>query len=101
MSAVGEMKDDGSLPPASELVDEALDSADLNGFLKTLIRRLPDSVVDAALKTDDVLTRAIDDLDLRALLTNLDDQDDLNEQVEAAVTRAVRESLVARLRDLL
>ena len=101
LSAVGEMRDDGSLPRASELVDEALDSADLNDLLKTLIRALPDSVVDAALKTDDVLTRAIDDLDLRALLTNLDDQDDLNEQVEAAVTRAVRESLVQRLRDLL
>ena len=41
LSAVGEMKDDGSLPPASELVDEALDSADLNGFLKSLIRAFP------------------------------------------------------------
>jgi len=101
LSAVGEMKDDGTLPPASDLVDEALDSADLNDFLKTLIRSLPDSVVDGALKTDDVLTRAIEDLDLRALLTNLDDQADLNAQVEAAVTRAVRESLVARLRGLL
>ena len=101
LSAVGEMKDDGSLPPASDLIDEALDSSDLNDFLKTLIRALPDSVVDAALKTDDVLVRAIDDLDLRALLSNLDDPDDLNAQVEAAVTRAVRESLVARLRGLL
>ena len=101
LAAVGEMKDDGSLPPASELVDEALDSADLNDLLKTLIRALPDSVVDAALTTDDVLTRAIDDLDLCALLTNLEDQADLEEQVEAAVTRAVRESLVERLRDLL
>ena len=43
-----------------------------------MIRALPDSVIDAALKTDDVLTRAIDDLDLRSLLANLDDQDDLN-----------------------
>ena len=101
LSAVGEMKDDGSLPPASELVDEALDSADLNSFVKTLIRALPASVVDAALKTDDVLTRAIDDLDLRSLLTNLDDPDDLNRQVEAAVTRAVRESLADRLRSLI
>ena len=95
------MEKDGSLPPASELVDEALDSADLNEFLKSLIRALPDSVVDSALKTDDVLTRAIEDLDLRSLLTNLDDQDDLNRQVEAAVTQAVRESLADRLRDLL
>ncbi len=101
LSAVTQMEKDGSLPPASELVDEALDSADLNDFLKSLIRALPDSVVDSALKTDDVLTRAIEDLDLRSLLTNLDDQDDLNQQVEAAVTRAVRESLADRLRDLI
>ena len=101
LSAVTQMEKDGSLPPASELVDEALDSADLNEFLKSLIRALPDPVVDSALKTDDVLTRAIEDLDLRSLLTNLDDQDDLNRQVEAAVTRAVRESLADRLRDLI
>jgi hypothetical protein len=100
LSAVDRMQDNGSLPPASELVDEALDSADLNGFLKTLIRALPDSMVDAALKTDDVLIRAIDELDLRTLLANVDDQDDLNEQVEAAVTQAVKDSLAARLQDL-
>ena len=34
-SAVERMKDDGPLPPASELVDEALESADLNGLLKS------------------------------------------------------------------
>ena len=101
LSAVDEMEDDGSLPPASQLVDEALESADLDDFVKTLIGAVPDSVIDSALKTDDVLTRAIEDLDLRALLTNLDDQDDLNEQVQVAVTRAVTESLADRLRDLI
>jgi hypothetical protein len=101
LSAVQRMKDDGTLPPASDLVDDALDDADLNGLLEAAIRALPDSVVDSALQTDDVLTRAIDDLDLRALLANLDDQDDLNQQVEAAVTQAVKDSLAARLRDLL
>ena len=101
LSAVDQMENDGSLPPASELVDEALDSTDLNDFLKSLIRAVPDSVVDAALKTDDVLTRAIENLDLRSLLTDLDDQDDLDEQVEAAVTQAVREALADRLRDLI
>ena len=74
LAAVGRMEDDGTLPPASELVDEAMDNADLNGFLEAAIRALPDSVVDAALKTDDVLTRAIEDLDLRSVLENLDDQ---------------------------
>ena len=62
---------------------------------------MPDSLIDAALKTDDVLTRAIDDLDLRELLENVDDQDELDQQVEAAVTEAVKDSLVDRLTDLL
>ncbi len=95
------MKAAGTLPPASDLVDEALDSTDLNSFVKATIRALPDSVVDAALKTDDVLTRTIDDLDLRTLLANLDDEQSLTQQLDAAVTQAVKDSLTARLRDLL
>ncbi|HYF71253.1 MAG TPA: hypothetical protein VD864_00455 [Nocardioides sp.] len=98
--AVAQMKEDGTLPPASDLVDEALDSADLNGLLEAVIRAVPDPAVDAALKTDDVLDRAIDDLDLRALLGDLDDQGDLEARVEAAVSEAVKDSLVARVRDL-
>ena len=95
------MKDDGSLPPASDLVDEALDNADLNRFLEAAIRALPDSVVNAALKTDDVLIRTINDLDLRSILANLDNEQDLYQQINAAVEQAVKDSLVARLRDLL
>ena len=45
--------------PGMDLVDDALDSTDLNGFVEAALRAIPDSVVDAALKTDDVLTRAI------------------------------------------
>ena len=101
LSAVRQMKDDGSLPPASELVDEALDTADLNSFLEAALRAIPDSVIDAALKTDDVLTRAINDLDLRTLLANLDNQQELNQQVEAALTQAVKDALADRLRDLI
>lgn len=100
LAAVQQMKDDGTLPPASDLVDDAVGEADLNPFLEAAIRALPDSVVDAALPTDDVLTRAIDDLDLRAVLANLDDPDELNAQVQAAVTRAVEESVADRLRGL-
>jgi hypothetical protein len=101
LAAVQRMKDDGSLPPASELVDDALDSADLNVFLEAAIRALPDAVINAALKTDDVLTRTIDDLDLRTVLADLDNQADLNQQVTAAVTQAVKDSLADRLRGLL
>lgn len=100
-SAVARMQDDGSLPPASDLADEALETADLNDLVKAAIRLVPDSVIDAAVETDDVLIRAIDDLDLRALLTNLDDKAALEQQVEVAVTEAVKDSLEARLRDLL
>lgn len=100
LAAVARMQDDGTLPAASDLVDEALDTADLNGVLEAVIRAVPDSVVDAALPMDDVLTRAIEDLDLRALLANLDDQAALEAQVQAAVSQAVVDSLVARVRDL-
>jgi len=99
-SAVTRMKADGTLPPASQLVDESLESADLNDLLKSVIRALPASVIDAAVKTDDVLIRAIDDLDLRAVLTNLDDQDALEQQIVKAVTNAVTASLEARIRSL-
>lgn len=98
--AVARMKADGTLPKASALVDEVLDDADLNGLVERIIRALPDSVVDGALKTDDVLDRTIDELDVRALLDDVDDPSAVNDRVEAAVTQAVKDSLRARLRDL-
>ena len=101
LDAVRRMHDDRTLPPASDLVDEALDNSDLNGLVQAAIRALPDSVIDSALHTDDVLTRTIEDLDLRTLLANLDDQQSLNAQLDAAITQSVKDSLTARLRDLL
>ncbi|MEO9325459.1 hypothetical protein ABFT23_18345 [Nocardioides sp. C4-1] len=100
-AAVQRLDDDGDLPPISDLTDEALDNADLNRFLEAAIRALPDRVVDGALKTDDVLDRAIDDLDLRRLLNDLDDADELNQQVAASVEQAVKDALLDRLRNLI
>lgn len=100
LDAVNRMKADGTLPPASALADEALDNSDLNIFVKTAIRALPDSLINSVLKTDDVLRRTINSLDLRSLLTNLNDPDQLNQQLNAAVSQAVKDSLIARLRDL-
>lgn len=99
--AVARMKEDGSLPLASALVEEALDNADLNSLLEAALRALPDSLIDAALDTDDVLVRAIEDLDLRTLLADLDDEQSLDAQIEAAITQAVKDSLAARVSDLL
>jgi hypothetical protein len=98
LQAVDEMKAKGSLPPASDLVDEALDRSNLNSLLKTAIRAVPDSVIDNALKTDDVLRRTIDQLDLRAVLSNLNSSGDLTKRINSAITKAVEEALVARLR---
>lgn len=100
LAAVEQMDAEGTLPPVSSLVDEALESADLGSFVEGAIGLLPDSVVDAALPTDEVLTRAIDELDVRALLSDLDDPAALDEQLEAAITQAVRDTLLDRLRDL-
>jgi hypothetical protein len=101
LDAVDRMKADGSLPPASELTDEALDSADLPGIVKFLIRALPDSVINAGLKTDDVLKRTINGLDLREVLADLDNPDELNTRISEAATQAVKDSLADRLHDLL
>lgn len=100
LDAVDRMKADGALPPASKLTAEALDNSNLNGFIKAAIRALPDSVINSALKTDDVLRRTVNALDLRSVLANLNDPDELAQQINAAVTKAVKDSLTARLRDL-
>lgn len=101
LRAVDLMKANGSLPPASDLVDQALDRSDLNGLLKAAIRALPDAVINRAVRTDDVLRRTIDNLDLRTLLGNLNSPDDLTRQVNSAVTKAVQQSVVASVRGLL
>lgn len=101
LAAVDRMKADHTLPPAAELTDEALDNSDLNVFVKAAIRALPDSLVNGALKTDDVLRRTINNLDLRKLLANLNNSNDLTRQINIAVTDAVKRSLAARLRALL
>ncbi len=99
-AAVERMEDDDTLPKISDLVDEALANADLNRFLEAAIKLLPASAVDAALKTDDVLHRAVDGLDLRRILAGLNDGRNLNAQMNAAVEQAVKDALVDRLRDL-
>ena len=101
LGAVDRMKREGTLPRVSDLADEAMDDADVPFLVKTAIRLLPDSVIDAGLKTDDVLRRTINNLDLRTLLANLNNPDETSRQIEAAVTQAVKDSLIARLRDLL
>jgi hypothetical protein len=101
LGAVDRMKRDGTLPRASELAGEAVDDADLPFLVKAAIQLLPDSLINAALKTDDVLRRTIDNLDLRALLANLNNPDEISHELDGAVTQAVKDALIARLRELI
>ena len=93
LTAVDTLKADGKLPRASQLTREAVDASNLSSFRKALIRAVPDALIDKTLTTDDVLRRTINDLDLRALLANLGNRQELNAQVDAAVTKAVMERL--------
>ena len=101
LGAVDRLKDEDALPKVSSFSDEALDNADLNFLLEAAIRALPDSLIDAALKTDDVLHRTIENLDLRSLFTNLDDPGELRGQINNALTDAVKDALLDRLRNLI
>lgn len=100
-AAVQRMKKDGTLPKISSFVDEAMENADLNRFLEAAIKALPDSFIDKALTTDDVLDRAIDDLDLREILANLDDESELNAQLNPVIEKAVKDSLIDRIKNLI
>jgi hypothetical protein len=101
LDGIDRMDRDGTLPPASDLVDQALDATDLNSLVKLAIRALPDAVVDRALPTDEVLRQAVRNLDVRALLTDLDDADRLGSLVTRAIEAAVRETLTDQLRGLI
>lgn len=92
--AVDRLDREGRLPKASSLADEALGEADLPGFVKSALRALPDSFIDSRLKTDKVLRRTAADLDVRKVLTSLDEPAQLNGAVNAAITKAVKDEIV-------
>jgi hypothetical protein len=93
LTAVDSLQADGKLPRASQLAREAVDESNLSSFRKAAIRAIPDTLIDRALTTDDVLRRTINDLDLRALLANFGNRHELTTQVDTAVTKAVLASL--------
>ncbi len=100
LAGVDRLNAEGQLPRPSQLTGEALAQSDLNSFVKALIQAIPDTVIDKAFSTDDVLRRTIEDLDLRRLLSNLGNGDQLDTQVQSAVKQAVKDALIAKLRSL-
>jgi hypothetical protein len=95
--AVDRMAAEGTLPPASSLVNEVLDTSGLPGLAKTAIRALPDSLINNRLPTADVLRRTVDDLDVRTLLGQVTDPAQVQSLVTTAVKQAVKQQLLAGL----
>lgn len=96
--AVDRLDREGRLPKVSQVLPEALDQSDLPAIAKTVIRALPDGVIDSALPTGALLQRAVGELDVDQVLQNLDDPDQLESAVRKAILQAARDEIVDRLR---
>ena len=96
--AVARLDREHRLPKVSELLPEALDQADLPGFVKTVIGAIPDGTVDGALPTGPLLRRAVRELDVDRLVGELDDPKQLESAVRSAILTAVRDEILDRLR---
>jgi hypothetical protein len=96
--AVNRLDREGRLPKVSQLLPEALEEADLPGIVKTVIAAIPDETVDGALPTAPLLLRAIDALDVDELVRDLDDPDQLDAAIRAAILQAARDQILDRLR---
>jgi hypothetical protein len=89
---------EGRLPKVSQLLPEALDQADLPGFVETVIGAIPAGAVDSALPTGPLLRRAVGELDLDRLIRELDDPHQLESAVRSAILRAARDQILDSLR---
>src|SRR5690349_7388263 len=98
LDAVARLDREGRLPKTSQLLPEVLAQADLPGFVGTIIGAIPDGTVDNLLPTGAVLRRAVDQLDVARLLRDLNDPDQLDAAVRAALVRAARDEILDRLR---
>jgi hypothetical protein len=96
--AVDRLDREHRLPRVSQLLPEALDQADLPGFVKTVIGAIPDQTVDGALPTGPLLRRAVGELDVERLVRDLDDPKRLEPAIRAAILRAARDQILDRLR---
>jgi hypothetical protein len=98
VGAVDRLDREGRLPKVSALLPEALEQADLPGFVETIIGAIPDDAVDGALPTAPLLRRAIDELDVAAVVGDLDDPGQLEAAIRSAILTAARDEILDRLR---
>ena len=94
---LGRAVDRLEFPPVSDLLPSVVDRAGLPGIAESAIDAVPDAVVDDLLPTEAVLRRAVDRLDVTAILDNLDDPASLEPLLRDAILEAAREEIVAGL----
>ncbi|PTL59743.1 MULTISPECIES: hypothetical protein [Solirubrobacterales] len=85
------------LPRASALRDAYSDQLGLPGLAEEAVRRIPDGVVDDLLPTGAVLRRALDDLDVLAVIREIDEPDALERRLRDGIERAARAEARERL----
>lgn len=95
--SIGRLERGGRLPRASELRDDYAGDLGLPGLAEGAVRRIPDAVVDDLLPTADVLRRALRDLDVLAILREIDEPDALERRLRAGIEDAAKAEAEARL----
>lgn len=96
--AVNRLDREGRLPKVSQLLPEVLDEADLPGIVETVIAAIPAGAVDSALPTAPLLRRAVGELDVEQLIRELDDPEQIEAAIRAAILKAARDQILERLR---
>lgn len=96
-ASVTHMERAGRLPRASDLRDDYLAELGLPGIAEAAVRRIPDGIVDDLVPTGPVLRRALDQIDVLRILSELDDPDALEQRLQGAIKNAALEEVRARL----
>ena len=89
----------GRLPRASALLPDVLAELDVPGPAESLIEAIPDDTVDSLAPTGPILRRAVRDLDVQALLADLEDAGRVEDQLRDAVAEAAQDEIRERLLD--
>lgn len=99
--SVDRLERGGRLPKASALRDDYVDELGLPGIAEAVVRRIPDGVVDDLLPTGAVLRRALGQVDLLAVIAEIDEPDALERRLRADIEDAAkaeaRDRLIARI----
>ena len=95
--AIDQLDHEHHLPKISQLLPQALEQANLPTIAKTIIKAIPDSIIDNLLPTTPLLHQTIDELDINQLLHQLHDPHQLNSTIQTAILHATLQQILARL----